>query len=218
MYNRYVARQAKKRKAIKYKGGSCDSCGIDLLKKPWLAEFHHIDPDTKEHKPSDLILDIYWREETLIELDKCSLLCRNCHADVHADSDKFLLLEEEIEYYCENEIAKRISTKKERQEAIKLREKGLSYREISEIIPFGEETIRKWMPPKKKLSEEFIKNKIVEEHNKGTALNKISRVLKMRYETTIKHFEELLLDGKVTPRNKRQLNKLKRLQKTRTSV
>lgn len=65
--------------AIEYKGGKCVNCGYD--KCPAAMDFHHNDPAEKDHQ---------WRtlrtmslDKIKKELDKCTLLCKNCHAEVH---------------------------------------------------------------------------------------------------------------------------------------
>ena len=68
-----------KLESIKYKGNCCKNCGyskcIDAL------EFHHIDPSEKEFSISGGIKS--W-DRVKIELDKCVLVCSNCHREIHA--------------------------------------------------------------------------------------------------------------------------------------
>lgn len=67
--------------AIKYKGGRCCLCGynrcIDAL------EFHHVDEKKKRFGLSQNGLTRSWKK-TRIELEKCILLCSNCHRELHA--------------------------------------------------------------------------------------------------------------------------------------
>jgi hypothetical protein len=67
--------------AVAYKGGKCEKCGyskcIDAL------EFHHMDPSKKEFGLSARGITRAWSIVKL-ELDKCKLLCANCHREVHA--------------------------------------------------------------------------------------------------------------------------------------
>lgn len=65
--------------AIVYKGGSCKNCGYD--KCPAAMVFHH----TNENEKSFEISRAYTRSWAIIkkELDKCVLLCQNCHAELH---------------------------------------------------------------------------------------------------------------------------------------
>lgn len=68
----------KKERALAYMGGKCSSCGYDKCKQA--LEFHHIDPSTKD-------VDGEFRgwswERIQGELDKCILLCSNCHKEAH---------------------------------------------------------------------------------------------------------------------------------------
>lgn len=45
-------------------------------------DFHHLDPSKKEFGiGSDK--DLISKEQAKVELDKCVLLCKTCHAEVH---------------------------------------------------------------------------------------------------------------------------------------
>jgi len=71
---------AKKIRAIEYKGGSCACCGYN--KYYGALGFHHLDPKKKDFQ----IGGSYSRKwsDLLVELDKCVLVCHNCHAEIHA--------------------------------------------------------------------------------------------------------------------------------------
>jgi len=75
-------RKQRKLEAIEYLGGKCIDCNIAFKHKS-VYEFHHLDPTKKEGNPSD-----YFRgrskEALFKELDKCVLLCANCHRVRHA--------------------------------------------------------------------------------------------------------------------------------------
>lgn len=75
--NRWIQR---KKEAITYKGGCCSICGYD--KYYGALEFHHTDPNTKEFDWSKLRLHSLNRIKT--ELDKCILVCSNCHRELHS--------------------------------------------------------------------------------------------------------------------------------------
>ena len=73
-------RRDAKIKAIEYKGGSCAVCGYSLCKSALV--FHHVDPSKKDFPISSAAIHGWDKMKT--ELDKCVLLCANCHAEVHA--------------------------------------------------------------------------------------------------------------------------------------
>jgi len=80
-FNQYCIERWRQRKlkAIAYKGGSCIKCGYD--KHPAALHFHHRNPSTKTAVWTKMRLWSWVR--TLKELDKCDLLCANCHAEHH---------------------------------------------------------------------------------------------------------------------------------------
>lgn len=71
-----------KEKAIQYKGGSCQKCGYNSHYSAF--QFHHDTPYEKEVSWTKLRLRSW--DKIVRELDKCTLLCANCHAVVHATS------------------------------------------------------------------------------------------------------------------------------------
>jgi hypothetical protein len=74
-----IRRQQFKIRAVAYKGGKCVDCGYDEP-YPEVFDFHHIDPTTKEFAVFKIIKS--WKK-TVVELDKCELLCANCHRKRH---------------------------------------------------------------------------------------------------------------------------------------
>jgi len=69
----------KKKKAVAYKGNKCMVCGYH--KNYASLDFHHRDPGLKTYDWTSMKLRPW--PEILIELDKCDLLCRNCHNEYH---------------------------------------------------------------------------------------------------------------------------------------
>src|SRR5690348_17765017 len=78
-----VTQRRKKLRAMarEYKGGKCILCGYD--KCPDALEFHHRDPSQKEFTPSRAYKRSW--DVLKIEIDKCDLLCANCHREAHAE-------------------------------------------------------------------------------------------------------------------------------------
>lgn len=74
-------RLALKLKAVEYKGGQCVRC--DYSDKTYLSvfEFHHLDPKEKDFSISSTYKS--WNK-IVPELDKCILLCANCHRIEHS--------------------------------------------------------------------------------------------------------------------------------------
>lgn len=77
--NKYiiVRQNARKKEFVNLKGGKCQKCGYDRCKGA--LEFHHIDKSTKEFG----INRNFSLERAQEELDKCILLCANCHREEH---------------------------------------------------------------------------------------------------------------------------------------
>ena len=67
-------------KAVEYKGGKCCRCGYNKCVAS--LEFHHVDPDKKEAQVSKFFAMNSWNK-IKTELDKCVLLCANCHNELH---------------------------------------------------------------------------------------------------------------------------------------
>lgn len=83
-YCQFLIRRLKtKEESIKYKGGCCQMCGYNKSHRG--LTFHHMDPKEKLFDLSDNIFKPW--EEIQKELDKCILLCMNCHIELHSKGD-----------------------------------------------------------------------------------------------------------------------------------
>jgi DNA-binding Lrp family transcriptional regulator len=71
-------RQKIKKKCVDYKGGKCKICEYD--KCIGALEFHHLDPNEKDFRISSGIKK--W-ELVKKEIEKCILVCSNCHREIH---------------------------------------------------------------------------------------------------------------------------------------
>lgn len=71
--------------AIEYKGGKCVECGYN--KSPAALEFHHLDPSQKDFGISKKGTTCSL-EKIKPELDKCILVCANCHREIHERENK----------------------------------------------------------------------------------------------------------------------------------
>jgi transcription elongation factor Elf1 len=68
-----------KQKAIDYKGGKCEICGYNKCSRA--LSFHHRNPAEKDFNISLRGHSRSW-DRVKAELDKCVLLCANCHMEV----------------------------------------------------------------------------------------------------------------------------------------
>jgi hypothetical protein len=82
--NTYTEQKARaysnKWKALQYKGGKCQTCGED---RPATLCFHHRDPSEKSFALDGRTFANRKWEFVKEEVDKCDLLCHNCHNVLH---------------------------------------------------------------------------------------------------------------------------------------
>lgn len=69
-----------KERAVQYKGGKCTNCGYNTCQAA--LTFHHLDPNEKDFGISEKASKMDW-DIIKKELDKCILLCSNCHIELH---------------------------------------------------------------------------------------------------------------------------------------
>jgi len=78
-------RKKVKQLSIEYKGGCCERCGYNKCSRA--LEFHHLNPNEKEFGIGHKGYTRSW-EKVKKELDKCILVCSNCHAEIHEEIEK----------------------------------------------------------------------------------------------------------------------------------
>jgi hypothetical protein len=83
--NTLERQQSFKKECVNYKGGKCKFCGYNRC--IGALEFHHRDPNQKDFTIAHLRLTSWKKNESKIklELDKCDLLCSNCHREQHSN-------------------------------------------------------------------------------------------------------------------------------------
>jgi hypothetical protein len=78
---------------IEYKGGQCEDCGLVSDKRTDFAlfDFHHCYGEKEFEISSGITVSLKKLKE---ELDKCALLCANCHRKKHivAPSDDIYMI------------------------------------------------------------------------------------------------------------------------------
>ena len=73
-------RDAIKKLAVEYMGGKCEVCGYNKCLRA--LEFHHKDPNEKDFGIAQNGITRSW-EKVKTELDKCIMVCANCHIEIH---------------------------------------------------------------------------------------------------------------------------------------
>ena len=76
-------RRVMKAQCVAYKGGKCVDCGYSRCLAA--LDFHHLDPTEKDFEIGSQAIRMGF-ERAQPELDKCVLVCRNCHAERHFHS------------------------------------------------------------------------------------------------------------------------------------
>lgn len=88
--SRYVLKkqrgQKRKAKLVVLAGGKCLYCEVKYDgKNAAMFQFHHRNPEEKAFAlGQNTINDKTWKD-VLIELEKCNLLCANCHSLLHSE-------------------------------------------------------------------------------------------------------------------------------------
>ena len=73
-------RKKTKQQALDYKGSKCSVCGYD--KCMGAMHFHHVYPDDKKFTIASYMFNKF--DSLVEELEKCILVCSNCHSEIHA--------------------------------------------------------------------------------------------------------------------------------------
>lgn len=85
-----ACRRRLKIRCVEYLGGRCKKCGYDRCLRA--LQFHHIHREDKAEALYVLIANNRPWDVIVLELEKCVLLCSNCHAEVEDAYDKGLVL------------------------------------------------------------------------------------------------------------------------------
>ena len=77
----HARRKKVRQMSIEYKGGKCEKCGYDRCIEA--LDFHHRNKANKDFSISSKGYTRSWKR-VMEELDKCMILCANCHRELHA--------------------------------------------------------------------------------------------------------------------------------------
>ena len=138
-----LKKQKYKLKMIEYKGGKCERCGYD--KNISALDFHHIDSSTKKFTLSDTHHS--W-DETKKELDKCILVCANCHRELHNPQSTPENLTKLIELHNYNVEIKKKQTKKSKykftlEEVLEKRKEFNTWQEVADYYNISLATLKR---------------------------------------------------------------------------
>jgi hypothetical protein len=79
-----LGRQYKQRNIQRFQDWKkLQECKICREKETVCLDLHHLDPEAKDFTVSTKVCSTSW-EKLLIEINKCVVLCANCHRKVHA--------------------------------------------------------------------------------------------------------------------------------------
>lgn len=128
-----------KQKLLIIKGVSaCSKCGYS--KNNVCLDFHHIYDKkfaiARGYKNERMSLPI---ETIILELDKCEVLCRNCHGEFRINKEKFNRLKNEINKKIDNYIE--LPPKIDRKEISQLHKIGYGVTEISKMLGCAKSTV-----------------------------------------------------------------------------
>lgn len=70
-----------KNQLVDYKGGACVICGYNKSFRS--LHFHHLDPNEKDFTLGRKWGKLGFNDMIKKELDKCILVCANCHGEIH---------------------------------------------------------------------------------------------------------------------------------------
>ena len=73
-----------KKRAVDMKGGKCCKCGETDMR---VLTFHHLNVEDKEYNISNFYSRICW-EKIVLEIEKCDLMCFNCHVRLHSEINR----------------------------------------------------------------------------------------------------------------------------------
>lgn len=82
-------RHRRRKQLVELKGSKCERC-LGVF-PPEVYDFHHRNPSLKTFSLNLSSLSSYKWDVIEAEVNKCHLLCANCHRQVHTSQDKRFL-------------------------------------------------------------------------------------------------------------------------------
>ena len=117
----------------------CETCQYN--KSMNALDFHHIIQQNKKYEISDLIMKIKsvgeLEKELQIEINKCKVLCANCHKELHFDKEKFKKFEKEIRNWQYKELQPALN----KELILQMYNNGMKQHEIRKKLKCAKSTI-----------------------------------------------------------------------------
>ena len=156
-------RRLDKKIYLEYSGGVCIKCGYN--KCPASLTFHHRDPKEKEFWIGSLSERINSIDELDFkikkEIDKCDLLCANCHTIEYSDLIYYELNKVEINRRISN--YREIQSKIPRDDVYRMYDNGILQKDIAKYFNTSNGTISGVLKEYKKSKKPNIKNVIIDD-------------------------------------------------------
>lgn len=145
-------RRKNKIELVKYKGDKCEICGYDKCIDA--LEFHHLNPETKSFGIGNGNIRSLKRLKE--EVDKCIMVCSNCHKEIHAkireerETSKRIEMEKNVESFINSKIESGIHvflkpTVKDIEKIKSLIDNGESSTKIAKNMNFSLTTLKRFM-------------------------------------------------------------------------
>jgi len=187
--DKFILRWAKRYRAYCELGGKCNNCGETDI---FILDFHHKNPKEKEYGISQFSAHAPWGKIKK-ELDKCILLCRNCHGKHHIfETEQVFKKNFDLIKLKSKEVDKVTKNKLDKNKIYHLLIGGKSLNEVARLLNKDVSTIR--FVAKKISQEKGVKlfKTRVEHNSKKEKINKeqLIKFLKegLSVELMAKHF------------------------------
>lgn len=135
------AKKRQKQKLVDYKGGKCEICGYNKCIEA--LDFHHLNLNEKDFGLSKKYISF---EKAKKEVDKCILVCANCHREIHAklNSEKeYTKITVTNEEYLKNKKPNIRKINIDIENVLNLKKEGKTLNEISNILNISVSTLKR---------------------------------------------------------------------------
>jgi hypothetical protein len=131
-------REKLKKILVEYKGGKCEICNYNKCISA--LEFHHLESNEKEFgiacKGYTKSLEVYKKE-----VDKCILVCSNCHREIHEKEYNKIYNDNLSDINCGNNKISKI----DKDCVLNYINNGITQKEISKIFGVSVSTLKRFL-------------------------------------------------------------------------